>query len=383
MNEVSLINLDSCAEQTGNRQWCERMCKDIIRNSIVQGNTLDLLKCLAPNSIDAIITDPPYGINFAKEKWDNIQNYKEWGHQWARMALAALKPGGYLVAMGSPRTVHQLASGIEDAGFEIKDMLMWQYATGFPKSYDISKAFDKQECVKSLTQKIGRKPSRKEINAEWKTFRKMKGMYVSPYGREYSKEKWAQRGLKKSAVSMGREKGIEKMVITSPRTYLAKKWDGWNTALKPAHEPIVLAQKPLEKNYTHNIQKWNIGAISIDATRILYQNAKRYPSNVIRTDPLNDNYDKYFLIPKPSPSEKQWGCAVGTKCNEHSTVKPVELMRHLINLFTPKDAIVLDPFIGSGTTAIAAKELCRNFIGIDLDATIAQRRIKTTKGCEA
>jgi len=411
-------------------------------NIIIQGDSIEELKKLPDNSIDAIITDPPYELGFMGKKWDysgisfNINLWKE--------CLRVLKSGGFLLSFGGTRTYHRLVCGIEDAGFEIRDMIMWLYGSGFPKSLNVGKQVDKIQ---------GNKRESKGI---------VKGMGTRPNILEF-----ADRPIK------------NKFELTEGNS----EWEGWGTALKPACEPIVVARKPLsEKNVALNVLKWGTGGINIDACRIKHNekvketNRKerqsktwkegsgfkneqvtlasanpqgRFPANIIldeeagkmldiqsgitlskggqsysKTSKIYGKYandrttkgcgfgdkggaSRFFYCPKASKSERNLGCedfepklrANANKImgdagnfktgsgnlrnsllkNNHPTVKPIALMEYLIKLVTREGAIVLDPFIGSGTTAIACLKLGRKYIGIEKEKeyiNIAKARIK-------
>lgn len=246
------------------------------------GDCNELFGWLAPNSIDAICTDPPYGLEFMGKEWDRLDGagieedaksaggygansltnenayaaarvrygaqpgpaMQEWHRRWAEGALRVLKPGGYLLAFGGPRTYHRLASGIEDAGFQIRDVIQWWYGSGFPKALDVGKAIDAH------------------LGAE----RERIGTYLTPDGRDYLKEPCGAsprfNGL------MGEEMKSDPRRITAPATPEAASWDGWNTALKPAQEPIVVARKPPEGTIAQNVLRWGTGALNIAGCRI-------------------------------------------------------------------------------------------------------------------
>jgi DNA modification methylase len=199
-------------------------------NKIYNEDCRETMKRMDDNSIDSIVTDPPYELGFMGKKWDssgiayNIDLWKE--------CLRVLKPGGYLLAFGGTRTSHRMVCAIEDAGFEIRDSILWLYGSGFPKSLDISKAIDKQAGAK-----------RENILND-------KGDQV-----------WtSQKQGKKSMFDGGKER---------PATYPATYWSGWGTALKPAHEPICVARKPIsEKTVAENVLKYGTGGINIDGCRI-------------------------------------------------------------------------------------------------------------------
>lgn len=388
---------------------------------ILEGNNLETLKELDDNSVDSVVTDPPYGLSFMNKKWDYDVPSKE---LWAEV-LRVLKPGGHLLSFGGTRTYHRLVTQIEDAGFEIRDQIQWLYGSGFPKSQDVSKAIDKQAGAKR--EVIGKSPN-------WRPA-KTKG------GAGFDKD-------------VG--EGSVEINLTAPATDAAKTWQGWGTALKPANEPICVARKPLEKGLTvaANVLKWGTGAINIDGSRIdteqiekgragrdapqfsgKYNNGEiyegknaesgfstgRWPANVIfdeqaaqmldeqsgnlagagnklgsprkstlgynggRPGELNFKYDngggasRFFYVAKASKRERN----SGVELNNHPTVKPVKLMEYLIKLVTPKGGVVLDPYMGSGSTGVAALTLDHIFIGCELDkdyATIAEKRLNNAKG---
>ena len=205
-------------------------------NQIIQGDCLEVMRGIPDDCIDSIVTDPPYELGFMGKKWDSTgiaYNVDMW-----RECLRVLKPGGHLLSFGGTRTYHRMACAIEDAGFEIRDQMQWIYGSGFPKSMDISKAIDKQAGVERAS--LG----------------KIKGA-VNPKG-------YKTDGIKQSGGAFKKEYDI-----TAPATLKAKQWDGWGTALKPAHEPIVVARKPLsEKTVADNVLKWGTGGINIDDCRI-------------------------------------------------------------------------------------------------------------------
>jgi DNA modification methylase len=280
---------------------------------IIQGDNRLTLKTLADNSIDAIVTDPPYGIDFLGKAWDAntgaLETYQE--------CLRVLKPGGHILAFSAARTYHHLAVTLEQAGFEIRDQIMWIYSSGFPKSQDIGKSIQRSLGVK-----------------EKKTIK-------STSAQNTSKEYTFTEGVKEY------DKEYDVVVCTDPE---AIQWQGWGTALKPAHEPIALARKPLHKSNSiaRNCQQWGVGALNIDATRIewdleaqeriansnanggikigkgiekygtigedaektetkaLLNEQGRFPSNVLG-EILQADYQKYFYCPKVSRRERHIG----------------------------------------------------------------------------
>jgi site-specific DNA-methyltransferase (adenine-specific) len=227
---------------------------------LLLGDCIDKLKELDDNSIDSIVTDPPYGLSFMGKEWDkkkatqetksqvvkglgagmkmttladNIE-FEKWVTEWASECMRVLKPGGYMLAFGGSRMYHRLASGVENAGFEIRDQMMWVYGSGFPKSMNISKYIDKQLGTEKI---VGKGKAGKTALGQ-----------SSGYNKTYNPHEYN---------------------ITEPGSELAEKWNGWGTALKPAHEPIVMARKPLsEKTVVDNVLEWGTGGINIDESRI-------------------------------------------------------------------------------------------------------------------
>ena len=341
--------------------------------------------------VDSVVTDPPYELGFMGKSWDStgIAFQKE---TW-ELAFQLLKPGGHLLAFGGSRTYHRMAVAIEDAGFEIRDQIMWLYGSGFPKSHNIGKAVDKLQG------------NEREDLGEYE-----------PFGRE---------GRKSSGKAKFGAKGWE----TKPKIRLTKgnsEYEGWGTALKPAHEPVVMARKPLAENtVAENVLKHGTGGINIDGCRIPLDGERppsgrtygtnkttpesgRYPANVIH-DGLEQEWARFFYCAKVSKNErnggldgfetKKMGMSNGTQSNgegydkgqsiglnrvierknTHPTVKPQVLMKYLCRLVTPKSGTVLDPFMGSGSTGMAAKDEGFDFIGIEQEKEyfeIAKQRIK-------
>jgi site-specific DNA-methyltransferase (adenine-specific) len=210
-------------------------------NKVIQGNCLEVLKTLPDNSVDSIITDPPYEIGFMGKKWDSTgiaYNVKLW-----KECLRVLKPGGHILAFGGTRTYHRMACAIEDAGFEVRDQIQWIYSTGFPKSFNIGKAVDK-----------------------------LQGGERIPYEREDFVKRSNKIEQRKSQCICG-EKG--------KYTKGTSEWEGWGTALKPAHEPICMARKPLaEKTVAENVLKWGTGGINIDECRIVCTDKSKFPEGI-------------------------------------------------------------------------------------------------------
>ena len=371
---------------------------------------LDALRGMDAESIDAIVTDPPYGLSFMGKRWDyDVPSVDVW-----RECLRVLKPGGHVLAFGGSRTYHRLAVAVEDAGFEIRDQIMWVYGSGFPKSLDVSKAIDK--AAGAVREVVGSKMG-------------MPGYSLAP-----------DKGRGVACVAHGDSE--KECSITAPATEDAKQWQGWGTALKPAHEPIVMARKPLIGTVSENVLTHGTGAINVDGCRVgtgedkgvwpitnrpgkttvlddgLKEHAAtdtsrgRWPANFIHdgsdevlelfpvstsksggttsrtggglflglgTAPRTGHDDtgsaaRFFYTAKASKSERGEG-------NTHPTVKPLALMRYLCRLVTPPGGVVLDPFMGSGTTGRAAIDEGFRFVGIEREEAyhaIASSRISGT-----
>ena len=360
----------------------------IVRN----GNNIEVIATFPDNSVDSIVTDPPYELGFMGKSWDSsgiAYNVKLW-----QECLRVLKPGGHLLAFGGSRTYHRMACAIEDAGFQIRDQIMWVYGSGFPKSLNIGKAIDKQAGAER--QVVG----------------------------SYETHDIRNAGL------MDR-KGSMVVAVTAPATAKAKEWDGWGTALKPAHEPIVMARKPLDGSVANNVLTHGVGGINIDGCRVQSDDKTkseghfrkgnvigdertsvgagqfgdgawvsgtdlsqgRFPANFIHdgsdevTELLGDA-SRFFYCAKAGKTERNAGLdgmpekrpddrttigmgtfeekGVAKQANHHPTVKPTTLMRYLVRLVTPPNGIVLDPFAGSGSTLVAATLEGFSSIGIEI-----------------
>jgi DNA modification methylase len=362
---------------------------------LLHGDCREVLASLPDCSVHSVVTDPPYELGFMGKAWDSSgvsYDVRLW-----RECLRVLKPGGYLLAFGGSRTYHRLACAVEDAGFEIRDQIMWVYGSGFPKSMDISKAIDKG------------------AGAEREVIRQIKrtGKEAGKFGA------FAGNNLE-----------------TAPATDEAKQWSGWGTALKPAHEPIVMARKPLSGTVAQTVLEHGTGGINIDGCRIgtsvetwpatrsfaagissgytdgLQKGATqqtgeapagRFPANFIHDGsdevlaqfpdtkggtavrrnsggntfggdnpkpPMDDigygdngSASRFFYCAKSSKAERNAGLE---DKNLHPTVKPIALMRYLVRLVTPPNGTVLDPFAGSGTTLVSAVHERMNAIGIEM-----------------
>ena len=386
------------------------------------GDCLEVLRTMPDCSVDSIVTDPPYGLSFMGKKWDyDVPSVEVWAE-----CLRVLKPGGHLLAFAGTRTQHRMAVRIEDARFEIRDMIAWVYGSGFPKSLDVSKAIDKAagavrpDAIKGGHMgAAGRSHGNDHINDD--------AMNI---------EKSIPANIGKGALTRG-----------TPQTEAARQWSGWGTALKPALEPITVARKPLVGTVAENVLKHGTGGINVDGCRVgtvagdeplKWEHGRgmgfhgaedrgpcaagtspgRWPANLIHDG--SDEVVGLFPVTDKAPLPREGGfrgndaqrgtvdfksgckptlplvrgdsgsaaryfyCAKASKKdrgegNGHPTVKPTELMRYLCRLVTPPEGIVLDPFMGSGSTGKAALLEGFQFIGIERDAEyleIAKARIK-------
>lgn len=335
------------------------------------GDSREVLKTLADNSIDSCVCDPPYALVSIQNRFGKPGSAPAKGNDaymrasagfmganwdvgetafavtfWAEV-YRVLKPGGHVVAFSGTRTYHRLACAVEDAGFEIRDMVAWLYGQGFPKSKDVALSIDKGDGHGN------------------------RGRAVPTASTNLPSGKYADEKLT-----------ANKVEAYAPKTDTARQWQGWGTALKPALEPIVLARKPLESTVAGNVMKWGTGALNIDGSRVacadktafpvgatsvdgsiktgLHSSPRgpdaapnaRWPANLI-TDGSDeaisgfpDGEHRYFYTAKADATER-----LGTK---HPTVKPTDLMAYLIRLVTPPGGTTLDPFAGSGSTGVAA-----------------------------
>jgi hypothetical protein len=285
------------------------------------GDCLDVLRTLPDASVDAVVTDPPYGLGFMGREWDDLPP----GREWAEECLRVLKPGGHLLAFGGTRTWHRLACAIEDAGFEVRDSIAWMYGSGFPKSLDVSKAIDKMrtedrapvDAVRSwlndrrlaagfshdaVNRHFGHASNGGGSSSAWMTnptsrslptwdqWQELKRLFG--FGDDMDAEVWRLNGRKgkpgdnweaREVVGMyaqsdprlqswaemqGNERGTAKEMRGAATTPDAERWQGWGTALKPAHEPIVVARKPLAGTVAQNVLAHGTGALNVDGCRI-------------------------------------------------------------------------------------------------------------------
>ena len=284
---------------------------------VIQGNNINVLKTYPDNHFDSIVTDPPYGIDFLGKSWDAntgaLETYQE--------CLRVLKPGGHILAFSAARTYHHLAITLEQAGFEIRDQIMWIYSSGFPKSQDVGKSIQRSLGVKETKKATGPKSTTPRKNNYKNTLAEAQG---------------------NDRIITDDYDDVEIVVVTDPE---ALQWAGWGTQLKPAHEPICMARKPLKQSIVKNVQEWGVGALNIDATRIPLEHdvrtsstpnhnqsnnfdtmsidqqhtfkwtgdpvgfvpnpAGRFPSNVLGE--IEEEYQKYFYCPKVSRAERHIG----------------------------------------------------------------------------
>lgn len=382
---------------------------------LILGDCRDVLPTLPP--LSAVVTDPPYGLSFMGRHWDyDVPPTDLWA-----LVLDRLLPGGHLLAFAGTRTQHRMAVRIEDAGFEIRDMLAWVYGSGFPKSLDVGKAIDKAAGVERAVVAAGSPVKRMIPGAD----QHRTGSWIKDNGREFVP------------------------TVSVPATEAARQWDGWGTALKPAFEPITLARKPLVGTVAQNVQTHGTGGLNIDGCRVAADDKTpapvgrfvgskigpvglggerndradrlgRWPANLIhdgsdevvalfpenpvpgnvrsspkrasiarawkigskgdrgdyiREEPPIGSTARFFYCAKAAASERGAG-------NDHPTVKPVALMRWLLTLVTPPGGVVLDPFLGSGSTGVAAADLGMRFVGIERERRyfdIACERIARAK----
>ena len=300
-----------------------------------QGDCRDIMRTLPADHFDAVITDPPYGISFKGEKWDTATptGFQAWAQSWGEEALRVLKPGGYLLAFSATRTYHRLTSGLEDAGFEIRDTMAWIYAASKPSAVDLSSAFDRDAGV--LDQREGRLV-----------------------------ELWDDTN---AATDFARYKV---RTIGEPVTDEAKAWEGWGVGLKPAWEPIVVARRPFEGCLIDNVRAHGTGAMNIRAGMDKINGL--YPPNLLMCEQAMaaaveqgapDHVWPVFRYQPKAPKRER--PIVGGV--QHVTVKPLELMRYLIRLVVRPGSLILEPFAGSGTTLQAAAMENTRAVGCELD----------------
>lgn len=359
---------------------------------IFQGECSELIGKLEENSLDACITDPPYETSFMNKDWD--RSGIAFDPKFWEKVKRVLKPGAHLVVFGGSETFHRIAVGIEDAGFEIRDSIDWIYAEGFAKSYDVSEAID--EHLGEERPIVGIKDGAQRADGSMVQRDSYKGDKDNPAG-------WQERG--------------RDPYERAPATEEADAWEGWDTQLKPAKEPVLIARNPIEDTVAKSVLEHGTGALNVDGCRISPEGQEtsegRWPANVIFDSEMAQALDdqsgrdltaggsvkekkrddhevygeywgtsehesygdsggasryfktigyhpldnpKFFYCQKAKRKERDIGCGEGEEVekNDHVTVKPIELMAYLVRMFVPEGGKVLDPFAGSGTTGVAA-----------------------------
>lgn len=377
--------------------------------AVINADCLEGMSWFEPDSIDAIVTDPPYELNFMGRSWDNsgiVYKPDVW-----RECLRVLKPGGHMLVFGAPRTFHRVAVAIEDAGFEIRDCIMWVFGSGFPKSHNMAPAIDKH---------LGAMGHR---------------------GKAFN-----TAGLDAGFTRPGGD--MEAHQAVTPE---GQQWQGWGSALKPAFEPVLLVRKPLAGTLAQNVLQYGTGAINIDGCRVwteddlnggayaqnrtnadnatsyaiprggarkFVQPPGRWPANFIHDGseevegffPGDDGASaaRFFYSAKASKRDRDEGLddfpvqragimrgsedgslktgageeRTTSRKNIHPTVKPTDLMRYLCRLITPPRGTVLDPFAGSGSTGKAAVLEGFEFVGFELSeeyTDLANARIEAAR----
>lgn len=460
-------------------------------NQVIQGNCINVLKTFPENSIDEIVTDPPYGLNFMGKAWDKALPPKQAFIEMCRV----LKPGALAFVMSSPRQdlMWRMAQLLEESGFDLgQSFISWVYASGFPKAMDVSLGIDIKIIREDFEKTNNRKPTREEMKKLLQDKREVVGK-GNGTSWNYQNKINVEQDFRPNDYYEDKDGDFN---ITAPSSNEAKQWQGWKavSGLKPALEVIFMVQKPLsEKTIVDNVLKWGTGAMNVDGCRIPYKQDEeiqttwkgasntgetdygkydkgdgfesgasekgRFPANLLVSDDvLNDgkitksnghfnskvnmkghtlyeggfgdfeqedrklmdigSNSRYFdldawaqhhgilKVPKASTSERDVGLEneenqipkskfnlnngslderfdggkITPRANIHPTVKPIKLMAYLVELGCPYKGIVLDPFVGSGTTCIAAKQLSRNYIGIELSpeyAEMARKRIES------
>lgn len=308
-------------------------CNKTLKIQLFNNDCIKELEKIENESIDCIITDPPYFIDKLDNNWsskeinedtknshikhlpkgmkfdkDQVKKLYEFYFELSKILIKKIKPGGYFLSFSSPRLYHSIAMGCELAGFEIRDMINWVYTQSMPKGMSVNHIIEKMDKTKDEKEKI------------------------------------------------------------------KKEYENFKTPMiRSCFEPICVAMKPIKGTFIQNELNFKTGLINFNNK--VGKDKDRVPSNIITTEEINDSYDKNFLISKPNKEEK-------CEYNTHITVKPLAIIEHLIKIFSKEKSIILDPFMGSGTTGVCCKKNNRNFIGIELNKeyfNIAKKRIDETK----
>lgn len=349
-----------------------------------EGDCRTMLDQLPDASIDACVTDPPYEISYDDNHWDHTGIAHD-PTLWRRIRRV-LKPGGHVCAFSATRTYHRLACAMEDAGLEIRDQIDWVYATGQPRGSDIgtltrTKRADMGE-VMAVCHAI-----REGMDDTGTTSRQLAPLFgVTPRMVEHwaartpasqpaipSMERWRilkdRLGLDDAMDATVERLNQLKHPKPGPATPESERWNGWNTALKPAHEPICVARRPCDGPVADNMRTHGVGAFHTSACAT----GGRFPPNMAVSDAVGDMlagmsvdaanvFPVFRYEPKPSTGERPTAGGV-----THPTVKPVPLMAWLIRLVTPRGGMVLDPFAGSGSTLEACVMEGRGCAAAELD----------------
>lgn len=379
-------------------------------DSLLSGDCLEKLKTLKSNSIDSIVTDPPYGLSFMGKKWDyQVPSVEIW-----KEALRVLKPGGHLLSFGGTRTYHRMVVNIEDAGFEIRDCIQWLYGSGFPKSHNIKEGKFKGHgtALKPANEPIvvARKPLEKGLTVAQNVLKYGCGAINIDGSRiEAADQAVLDAAVKRMTGNSANSGAFQSSTQIKPNSAIGR-WPA-NIVLDEA------AAEMLDEQSGNRPGMSSGGKHKSDAKSGMFGKIDGNSSH-IRND--SGGASRFFYVAKASKSERNAGldeCThneCDTKCtlitkktkqgarpgspdatgkfpdhdhresggNNHPTVKPIKLMQYLINLVTPPNGTVLDPFMGSGSTGVAAKNLKRKFIGIELSQEyfeIAKKRIEQNK----
>lgn len=397
------------------------------------GDCREIMATLSPESMDAIVTDPPYELGFMGKGWDKTGVAFD-ARTW-REALRIAKPGAYLCAFGASRNFHRMMVAIEDAGWEIRDTLMWVYGQGFPKSLDVAKAIDKLDRVgpmreralqftawmrsTGLTARAINEATNTSMASHYLTaleqpavptrdlfelIRPLLSVPVPQFVEDLINSRTVEsENLKRREVIGTHERTAaaaewrhryqpgqtapttEPGEITKAFTPEAQRWEGWGSALKPSWEPIVLARKPFKGSLGGNVLRHGVGAMNVDACRL---EGGRWPPNLTFEDlpeireyfpsEGGESTCRFFYCAKAAAEDRH----DGVDENTHATVKPTPLMRWLCRLVTPPGGLVFDPFTGSGSTGRGAIAEGFQFAGAELDpvnAAIAEARTRVVQ----